>query len=396
MLGYLGYAVAAVVARTWMATSTQSWRRLPRPAGPPSAHAAGADPDRLLLVGAGIAVGYGVMRHDLALPGHLARQLSARTGRGASVEVIASSDMDCVKARTVLAGVDLERYDALVLILGGLEAFRLMPLRLWRRQFAAVLDQLEVDASSTLRVFAVETMTASAIVRLPAPVRGILRRHAMRVNAIMRELCESHAGVTFVPFDGGGDSNVQAVIARASYAGWSRAMVPVIDDALREVSALDRDRSWDEPARLDAVARLGGAPGPAAAQFVATARDLFGVATASVNLIDRHVQRTVATSGEPVVDHPRADTFCDLTIRRGGAFIVEDASTDPRVAHLTLAMTGSVQFYAGYSIESPDGHRVGALCLMDPAPRRFGAKDEALLRDLALRVQSALWQAVDA
>jgi GAF domain-containing protein len=53
--------------------------------------------------------------------------------------------------------------------------------------------------------------------------------------------------------------------------------------------------------------------------------------------------------------------------------------------------TQQVRFYAGYPIEAPNGQRVGALCIVDTKPRRFSRKEAELLRELALRVQTLLW-----
>ena len=66
-------ALIAPLVDRWLATSSQSWRTLPVPSGPPVAHTDGPDPDRVLLLGAGISMGYGMKSHDLALPGQLAR-----------------------------------------------------------------------------------------------------------------------------------------------------------------------------------------------------------------------------------------------------------------------------------------------------------------------------------
>ena len=55
-----------------------------------------------------------------------------------------------------------------------------------------------------------------------------------------------------------------------------------------------------------------------------------------------------------------------------------------------MVAEGRVRFYAGYPVEAPNGMRVGALCLTDPVPRAFSRADEALLRELALRVQALL------
>lgn len=67
MLGYVAYVIVRPLVRLWLSTSSQSWRALPQPTDSPVVHAAGADPDRVLLIGSGINVGYGVVSHDLAL-----------------------------------------------------------------------------------------------------------------------------------------------------------------------------------------------------------------------------------------------------------------------------------------------------------------------------------------
>jgi GAF domain-containing protein len=61
-----------------------------------------------------------------------------------------------------------------------------------------------------------------------------------------------------------------------------------------------------------------------------------------------------------------------------------------------MVLDGRVRFYAGYPIEAPNGMRIGALCLTDPTPRSFNRADEALLRELALRVQAVLRQGASA
>jgi hypothetical protein len=103
------------------------------------------------------------------------------------------------------------------------------------------------------------------------------------------------------------------------------------------------------------------------------------------------VQTMISATGmEPSVV-PRDQTFCDVTIRRAGHLVVEDASRDARYEGFP-AVTGrtAVRSCAGYPIESPDGHRIGALCVMDDEPRRFTAHDLALLRSLAQAAQGHL------
>ena len=74
-------SIVSAAIGPWM-TSIYRWRSLVaslpvRPVDEPVSHAPGLDPDRVLLIGNGLAVGWGVLIHDLALPGFLSRALSA-------------------------------------------------------------------------------------------------------------------------------------------------------------------------------------------------------------------------------------------------------------------------------------------------------------------------------
>jgi hypothetical protein len=63
-----------------------------------------------------------MLSHDLALPGALARALSARTGRGTDVDVVASPMTTASSAPGKLAGLKPRPYAAIVVILGTHEA----------------------------------------------------------------------------------------------------------------------------------------------------------------------------------------------------------------------------------------------------------------------------------
>ena len=128
-------------------------------------------------------------------------------------------------------------------------------------------------------------------------------------------------------------------------------------------------------------------------KITAKARHLFGTSIAAVTLIRSDAQMVKSASGMTPAVLPRNESFCDTTIRRTGHFVIEDASLDSRYADFSV-VTGPphVRFYAGYPIEAPDGQRVGALCVMDTAPRHFTAQDATALRNLALSVQQHLYQ----
>ncbi len=390
MLGYILHGIANPVGRLWMATSSQSWRHLPTPSDAPLVHAPGSDSDRVLLVGSGVAVGYGVMSHDLALGGHLARALSAHTGRGASVDILGRRDMSPSNTSAYLASLDLARFDALVLMLGGLEGFTLMPPTLWRRQLRQLLVDLQAMAPASLKIFAVEIGTP-LLGGIPRGYRSLIAHHVARLNAETRSLCGEFDGVTFVAF-APAHGDVSTLTGRTTYQGWAELIAPVVADVLDGEVRTRASLSIDEHARSAAIDSLDlDAPNPELDAIVETARDLFGATGASVTIIDHDLQRTRAAVGMPRHPIPRTEAICDLTIRGTGVFVVEDITTDARLADSMWADGTLARFYAGYPVESPDGQRIGALCIVDSTPRTFSDTDAALLRQLALRVQSALW-----
>jgi hypothetical protein len=126
------------------------------------------------------------------------------------------------------------------------------------------------------------------------------------------------------------------------------------------------------------------------------AQHLFGVASASVNLLDKDRQYIKSVHGRPLIDGPRVEAICDYTIRTADTLVVEDVTADERFAAYT-AVTGAphVRFYAGHPLEAPGGHRIGTLCLTDERPRRFGPREQTLLRELAEWVQNELTRSAE-
>jgi GAF domain-containing protein len=127
--------------------------------------------------------------------------------------------------------------------------------------------------------------------------------------------------------------------------------------------------------------------------FTDSVRRALGTPIAAITLIRHDTQTMMAVSGMVRVVLPRDQAICDTTIRTPGHLIVEDTTTDVRFADYPV-VTGplGVRSYAGCPIQSPDGYRIGALCVMDTEPRRFTALDIELLHGLAQLVQERLWR----
>jgi PAS domain S-box-containing protein len=121
------------------------------------------------------------------------------------------------------------------------------------------------------------------------------------------------------------------------------------------------------------------------------AQRLFGVSTALVTLVDHERLWFKSRQGLDAVQTPRNISFCGHAILTDGLFVIEDAAADPRFADNPLVTGGPrIRFYAGMSLQGPNGYNVGTLCLIDPAPRKFSLQDAAALRDLASAVTDEL------
>lgn len=118
---------------------------------------------------------------------------------------------------------------------------------------------------------------------------------------------------------------------------------------------------------------------------------LFDVGICLVSLVDADRQWFKSKQGLDACQTPREVSFCGHAILEERAFVVEDAHADERFADNPL-VTGNptVRFYAGYPVHSPDGRRIGTLCLIDNKPRRFSADEAQTLKDFAALVDDEL------
>ena len=170
---------------------------------------------------------------------------------------------------------------------------------------------------------------------------------------------------------------------------------PSVREEAEDPLAVLRGMARAEASRLAALDRLGlldTGPEPAFEALVAAAAEHFGVPIAAVSLVDADRQWFKARRGLEVTETPRAVAFCNLTIRGEGAFVVPDASQDPRFADNPL-VTGApgIRFYAGAPVRAPDGSRIGSLCVIDRAARPgLSDEDRQALERLAAGVSAAI------
>jgi diguanylate cyclase (GGDEF)-like protein len=118
---------------------------------------------------------------------------------------------------------------------------------------------------------------------------------------------------------------------------------------------------------------------------------MFNVPISLVTLVDSNRQWFKSRMGLEVEETSRDISFCGHAILGNEAFVVNDASKDPRFFDNPL-VTGvpHIRFYAGQPIRTTHGFKIGTLCLIDSQPREFPARDIEDLTDLARMVENEL------
>lgn len=221
-------------ARAWYAAKMDQWQVVPRPEDDPQVVVPGPDTDRILLIGDGPAVGYGVVSHKLALPGALARRLSHDTGRGAHVEVAPDPWLIMGALPEALNRRNLRGTDAVVITTGVGDACRLTSVRAWRRGIREALDAVERRGRRDTHVFWLGMPPVAAIPVLRGPFARIVQHHATLLNHSTATSLAGHPRATFVPFEAEPHRDGERHRSAATFARWAELIVPVLHRALDE------------------------------------------------------------------------------------------------------------------------------------------------------------------
>ena len=123
------------------------------------------------------------------------------------------------------------------------------------------------------------------------------------------------------------------------------------------------------------------------------AADVCGTPMALISLVDANRQWFKSNIGVPLNETPRDISFCAHAILHEEILVVQDASADPRFsANPMVASNPGLRFYAGAPLSSPDGYRIGTLCVLDGGARSDGLSttQACMLRTLAAQVIAEL------
>ncbi|MGF1484096.1 MAG: GAF domain-containing protein [Opitutales bacterium] len=142
---------------------------------------------------------------------------------------------------------------------------------------------------------------------------------------------------------------------------------------------------------LEAYAILDTDPQQEFDDIVRIAATSLKVPVALVSFLCPTRQWFKAKIGMEVSETPIEQSFCAHAVAQNATLVVEDATEDPRFARNSLVTDEPhLRFYAGAPLVSPEGARIGSLCVIDYTPRTISSEQIETLESLARQVIAQL------
>ncbi|MEJ1230414.1 MAG: SGNH/GDSL hydrolase family protein [Galbitalea sp.] len=173
--------------------------RLPDAAKPWSGSVPGRDTISILVLGDSTAAGVGAETQEDALPGNLARMLSAEWERGVTWRAVGENGAtsgDIV--RRFLDEASEESYDVIFVSIGANDALKLRSRGAFRRDFRRILRRLRSVSPAAL-ILVSSFPGFSQFVALPNPLRWALHLHSQSLESAARRVVRVEPGVIMSP-----------------------------------------------------------------------------------------------------------------------------------------------------------------------------------------------------
>src|SRR5262249_26588066 len=144
------------------------------------------------------------------------------------------------------------------------------------------------------------------------------------------------------------------------------------------------DNEAERLAALRALEILDTPPEEGFDELTALAASICRTPIAVISLIDEDRQWFKSRTGLALCETHREFSFCTQTILQPDLLVAPDAWADERFAHNPLVTSApGIRFYAGAPLVTPEGHALGALCVIDHRPRELDAEQLHALRTLS-------------
>lgn len=115
------------------------------------------------------------------------------------------------------------------------------------------------------------------------------------------------------------------------------------------------------------------------------ASQIFNVPIAVISIVDAdNVYAKAGVGLGKVRNAPRGTSLCSITVLEEGITVFENTAIEPcLLVNPWVAGEFGLRFYAGAPITTPEGLRIGTVCLLDKKTRPFTEKDKSILKSLA-------------
>lgn len=144
----------------------------------------------------------------------------------------------------------------------------------------------------------------------------------------------------------------------------------------------------DEKKRLEKLEgyKILDSPPEAAFNYIAAmAAERFNTPIALISMVDKYRVWYKASIGmNNLQEVPRNESLCSLVVLQDAVTVFTNALEEPcLLVNPFVAGEYGLRFYAGAPIKTPDGFRLGAVCVIDQHPREFSSSDQKALEEMA-------------
>lgn len=148
----------------------------------------------------------------------------------------------------------------------------------------------------------------------------------------------------------------------------------------------------ERQAKVDQYQILDTLPEEEFESLVELAAIITGSPISLMNILDHDRQWSKAVFGdESGQTTPRSETVCQYTVMQDGNFEIEDLTKDERFMNMSY-VEGDPKYrsYSGFPLITPEGYKVGALCVLDTKPKKLDESQKKALKTLANEIMARL------
>ncbi|MDX1959698.1 MAG: sensor domain-containing diguanylate cyclase [Leptospiraceae bacterium] len=122
--------------------------------------------------------------------------------------------------------------------------------------------------------------------------------------------------------------------------------------------------------------------------LVQIAAELCGAEYAYISIVDEFTVWTKAAAfNRPMEINKREDDICHYTIMKPEPLVINDIGSNEEFKHLPVFQNdSSFKSYLGANLTTPNGHRIGTLCILSKKVKNFTSHQIQLLNGLAHQI----------